>query len=244
MRPGARTPEELETLFEDAFVVRDREALAELFEDGAVLVAGGGPQEARGGEEIARFATAMWERDRTYVADPRRVLQARDTALVVASRGINVRAPRTATAPGGTRSRSWTSTTRPKGGAMTQQHESTQPTRWRSAADEGEARWWFGAPRRDQGDGGRHRRPDDDHRDHRAARRRGAAARPSPRGRGLLDPRGRRHVRGRRHDDRGAARATTPSARATSRTATRSATPAAGCCSSSPPAASRSWSGR
>ena len=38
MRPGARTPEELETLFEDAFVVRDRDALAQLFEDGAVLV--------------------------------------------------------------------------------------------------------------------------------------------------------------------------------------------------------------
>ena len=58
MRPGARTPEELETLFEDAFVIRDREALAQLFEKGAVLVAGDGPQ-ARGGEEIARFATAM-----------------------------------------------------------------------------------------------------------------------------------------------------------------------------------------
>jgi ketosteroid isomerase-like protein len=90
MRPGARTPEELETLFEDAFVTRDREALAQLFEEGAVLVAGDEPQEARGGEEIARFATAMWERDRTYVADPQRVLQARDTALVVAERGINV----------------------------------------------------------------------------------------------------------------------------------------------------------
>jgi ketosteroid isomerase-like protein len=90
MRPGARTPEELETLFEDAFVVRDSDALAQLFEDAAVLVAGGGPEEARGGEEIARFATAMWERDRTYLADPRRVLQARDTALVVAERGINV----------------------------------------------------------------------------------------------------------------------------------------------------------
>ncbi len=90
MRPGASTPEELETLFEDAFVVRDSGALAGLFEDGAVLVAGGGPEQARGGEEIARFATALWERDRTYLADPRRVLQARDTALVVAERGINV----------------------------------------------------------------------------------------------------------------------------------------------------------
>jgi ketosteroid isomerase-like protein len=90
MRPGARTPEELETLFEDSFVTRDRDALAQLFEDGAVLVVVDGPQEARGGAEIVRFATAMWECDRTYVADPRRVLQARDTALVIADRGINV----------------------------------------------------------------------------------------------------------------------------------------------------------
>jgi ketosteroid isomerase-like protein len=90
MRPGARTPEELETLLEDAYVVRDRDALAQLFEDGAVLVAGSGRPEARAGSQIARFATAMWERDRTYLADPRRVLQARDTALVVAERAINV----------------------------------------------------------------------------------------------------------------------------------------------------------
>ena len=89
MRPGARTPEELETLFEDTFVIRDCDALTELFEDGAVLVAGSGVREARG-EEIAQFAAAMWNRDLTYLADPRRILQARDTALVVAERGINV----------------------------------------------------------------------------------------------------------------------------------------------------------
>ncbi|CAN5650479.1 hypothetical protein BH24ACT24_BH24ACT24_04450 [soil metagenome] len=90
MRPGGSTPEELETLFEDAFVVRDRRALSDLFEDGAVLVARDGDREARGDEEIARFASAMWERDRTYVAVPQRVLQARDTALVVAAWGTNV----------------------------------------------------------------------------------------------------------------------------------------------------------
>ena len=90
MRPGARTPEELETLFEDAFVVRDRAAVAALFEDGAVLVAGGALGVARGGSEIARAATELWSRDVTYLADPRRVLQARDTALVVAAHGINV----------------------------------------------------------------------------------------------------------------------------------------------------------
>ncbi len=90
MRSGARTPEELETLLEDAFVTRDRTALAELFEEGAVLDAGEGRQQARGGEEIARFAKAMWQADRTFVADPRRILQARHTALVVAERSINV----------------------------------------------------------------------------------------------------------------------------------------------------------
>lgn len=90
MRPGARTPEELETLLEDAFVIRDGEALAELFEDGAVLVADHGEWEARGRDEIARLAREMWAHDRTYLADPRRVLQARTTGLVLTRHGINV----------------------------------------------------------------------------------------------------------------------------------------------------------
>jgi hypothetical protein len=88
MRSGAQTPEELETLFEDAFVVRDRRALAALFEDGAVLDAGG--RKARGFEEIGRLAGELWERELMYVADPRHVLQARDNALVVAAGGISV----------------------------------------------------------------------------------------------------------------------------------------------------------
>lgn len=90
MRPGARTPEQLETLFEDAFVIRDRGALVQLFEEKAVLVAGDGPVHARGAEEIARYATALWDRDVIYLADPWRVLQAGSTALVVGERGINV----------------------------------------------------------------------------------------------------------------------------------------------------------
>jgi hypothetical protein len=90
MRPGARTPEELETLFEDAFVVRDRAAVAALFEDGAVLVTGGAPGEARGGAQIARIAAELWGEDVTYVADTQRVLQAHDTALVVGRHGVSV----------------------------------------------------------------------------------------------------------------------------------------------------------
>ena len=89
MRAGARTPEELETLFEDAFVVRDRVALAELFEEGAVLVAPD-TEEARGTEQIGRLATAMWESERGYLADPRRVLQSRNTALIVGAQSVNV----------------------------------------------------------------------------------------------------------------------------------------------------------
>ena len=85
----ARTPEDLETLFEDAFVIRERAVLAGLFEEGAVLVADDG-RVARGSGAIARLAQAMWERDRTYIADPRQVVQARDIALVVAERAINV----------------------------------------------------------------------------------------------------------------------------------------------------------
>jgi hypothetical protein len=90
MNPGGQSPEELETLFEDAFVVRDRGALTQLFEDGAVLGAARDTDEARGGEQIANLAAALWDRDYSYLADPRRVLQARDTALVVGGRGINV----------------------------------------------------------------------------------------------------------------------------------------------------------
>jgi ketosteroid isomerase-like protein len=87
---GARTPEELETLFEDAFVTRDAEALCGMFADGALLAIGEPPNAARGAEEIGRLATVLCTGDRTYVAEPRRVLQARDTALVVADRAINV----------------------------------------------------------------------------------------------------------------------------------------------------------
>ena len=57
MPVGARTPEELETLLEDAFVLHDPRALAQLFQPGAMLVVGGGLPEARGHRQIARVAT-------------------------------------------------------------------------------------------------------------------------------------------------------------------------------------------
>ena len=90
MPAGARTPEELETLLEDAFMLQDPQALAQLFQPSAMLVVGGGRPEARGRRQIARVAAQLWDLDRSYLAEPRRVLQVRDTALVLAGRAINV----------------------------------------------------------------------------------------------------------------------------------------------------------
>jgi hypothetical protein len=90
MPAGARTPEELETLLEDAFVLHDSQALAQLFQPGATLVMSGGLPEARGHRQITQLAAQLWDSERLYFADHRRVLQARNTALVVAGRAINV----------------------------------------------------------------------------------------------------------------------------------------------------------
>ncbi len=43
----------------------------------------------RGRADIERAAMAMWDHDRTYLAEPRRVLQAGDAALSLGG-GINV----------------------------------------------------------------------------------------------------------------------------------------------------------
>ena len=88
--PGARTPEELETLLEDALITGDRETLMELFEQVAVMVRDVDERSARGREALSRLALDTWEGDHTYVADPRRVFQARDIALIVTGQGINV----------------------------------------------------------------------------------------------------------------------------------------------------------
>jgi hypothetical protein len=89
MTAPARGPEELETLFEDAFLRRDRAGFDDLFDDGAVLLAAG-LSEARGPEAIGAALAELWARDHIYLASPRRVLRARDTALVVADAGIHV----------------------------------------------------------------------------------------------------------------------------------------------------------
>jgi hypothetical protein len=89
MTAGARSPEELEALFEDAFLLRDRAGFDRLFDEGAVLAATGG-SEARGSEAIGAELAGLWARNCSYLAGPRRVLRARDTALVVADAGIHV----------------------------------------------------------------------------------------------------------------------------------------------------------
>lgn len=90
MPGGARTPEELETLLEDAFLLRDNVALVQLFEPTAVLIAGGGLDDARGHREIARITAQLWDSGRIYLADPRRVLQVRDAALVLGGGATSV----------------------------------------------------------------------------------------------------------------------------------------------------------
>jgi hypothetical protein len=86
---GARTPEELETLFEDALLVHDGATLATLFETSAVFVAGDEPS-IHGYAAITRRVLALWDGEPSYVADPQRILQARDLALMVSQRGIAV----------------------------------------------------------------------------------------------------------------------------------------------------------
>ncbi|NIK59387.1 YybH family protein [Kribbella shirazensis] len=93
---GARTPEELESMFEDAFVLHDQEALAQLFEPDAVLRPAGargplvGPGPVHGRDEIQRLLVDLWDHQEAYVADPQTVLQLRGTALVISRLAVNV----------------------------------------------------------------------------------------------------------------------------------------------------------
>jgi hypothetical protein len=89
MSPGARTPEELETLFEDVLVLKDTRAGADLFEVDAVLAARLDGREARG-SEIGLLLEDLQAHGLVYVAEPRRILRVADTALIVAERAISV----------------------------------------------------------------------------------------------------------------------------------------------------------
>jgi hypothetical protein len=89
MSSGAHSPEELEVLFEDTLMLRDEEVLARLFEEGALLFTGDG-RFAHGITESTRLALLLWQGERSYVADPKHILLARNIALIVAERDINV----------------------------------------------------------------------------------------------------------------------------------------------------------
>ncbi len=89
MPRGARTPEELESLIEDACVVGDHSALGDLLDDAAVVRTGDGTV-GRGRHAAYRLRARAAADDACYCADPRVVLQSADLALVVSPDSINV----------------------------------------------------------------------------------------------------------------------------------------------------------
>jgi len=85
----AHTPEELESLLEDALVMRDAALLSGMYEPGAILMTAHS-EPVTGPEACAQRALGLWQGDRSYVADPRLVMQARDLALVVSNDCVSV----------------------------------------------------------------------------------------------------------------------------------------------------------
>lgn len=78
----ASSPEELETLLEDAVLLGDEAAVAVLFEAGAVVITGpriAGPEQALA--ELGQLG---------YVASTRTVTVRRDIAVVVGDHAVNV----------------------------------------------------------------------------------------------------------------------------------------------------------
>ncbi len=142
---GARTPEELETLFEDALLLRDHQVLTALFESGAMLVMGD-DQPVRGGEAIARAALATRDGIGPYIADPRRVLLARTSALVVTDRGVNVMHRND---DGAWRYAIVLHAVEESNGREKTMSQETIPSQGLQPVavgkDEGNARWWFGS---------------------------------------------------------------------------------------------------
>lgn len=81
---GARTPEDLAIQLEDALILCDASGLAKLFDEQAVLSPRDPDIDVRGRTEIAVYAAAQLAAERRYLADVRRVVQAGDTATIVA----------------------------------------------------------------------------------------------------------------------------------------------------------------
>ncbi len=87
--PAGGTPEELESLMEDAVVLRDAAALSGLFEPGGVLVAGA-VCELRGRGAIAKAVETTTALGGGYLAHPRRLYQSGDLVLLLGNGVINV----------------------------------------------------------------------------------------------------------------------------------------------------------
>lgn len=69
-RHASVLPEDLDALLEDGFVLRDRDAVAALFEPGALATTTGHPRGIHGHKQIAALAVRLWSDGKTYVAQP------------------------------------------------------------------------------------------------------------------------------------------------------------------------------
>jgi hypothetical protein len=89
IRTGAQTPEELETLLEDALLRGDHATVAALFRPRSVLAARG-DRPVYGSVESASRALSLWDTEHPYLADPQQVVVAHDLGLVIGEFGTNV----------------------------------------------------------------------------------------------------------------------------------------------------------
>lgn len=83
----ARTPEELETLLEDGFVLRDAAAVADLFDRDGILVAG---PHGRGRDEIQLLTGRLCDSGRGYLAEPKCVVENQGYALIIGDQAVNL----------------------------------------------------------------------------------------------------------------------------------------------------------
>lgn len=86
---GGLTPEELETLLEDAILLGDADAVTGLFQPGGVLVVDT-EGELRGQPQVPEAPSALRRHRPGYLATPRRVVRVRDMALMLGPDVVNL----------------------------------------------------------------------------------------------------------------------------------------------------------
>ncbi len=84
----ARSPEDLATLLEDAFVCGDPTAVSALFAPDGLLAANG--ERARGHQRISVLAQDLLTARRVYVAGRPQVVQVQDTSLILGQDAVGV----------------------------------------------------------------------------------------------------------------------------------------------------------